>query len=144
MNSGSTAMACSGWALSSNTACAAAQHTSRVSVSSMAAARKWSGMLDDWMRVSNGFLIFMFGPFVKLAGVGAANVAKRAASHLQLFYPRRHHSRLARREVSLLDQVARGQVRGCIGLAGAVGVFVFSGHAKNFAPEPTFNQRQFA
>jgi hypothetical protein len=60
MNMGSNAMACSGLACRSNTERAAAQHRSRVSVSSMAASRMVSGIrFCAVIAVSNGLLIFM-------------------------------------------------------------------------------------
>ena len=67
--------------------------------------------------------IFMSSPSALTGAFGRLLRCLGAARHLQPFHPRRHHSRLARREVSLLDHVAHGQVRG-FGLAGAVGVFM--------------------
>ena len=63
MNMGNSANACSGRALPSKTACAAAQHRSSVSVSSMAASRISGGMrfCTSILR-SNGFFSFMGGP----------------------------------------------------------------------------------
>ena len=64
MNMGNSANACSGRALPSKTACAAAQHRSSVSVSSMAASRISEGIrfCTSILR-SNGFFSFMSGPF---------------------------------------------------------------------------------
>lgn len=63
MNIGSSAIACSGVARFSKTACAAAQHKSSVSVNSMAASRMCSGMLVwTWIFRSKGFFSFMGGP----------------------------------------------------------------------------------
>lgn len=60
MNMGNKAMACSGLACFSNTACAAAQQRSSVSVSSMAASRMLGGICFSISSFrSNGFLAFM-------------------------------------------------------------------------------------
>lgn len=61
MNIGNSVNACSGWALSSNTAMAAAQQRSSVSVSSMAASLIESGMpFCTSIFLSNGLFSFMF------------------------------------------------------------------------------------
>lgn len=80
MNIGNNASACSGTAFLSNTAWAAAQHKSSVSVSSMAASRIELAMpFCTVILVSNGFSAFMSGPLMKLMCVRAISVFKRAA-----------------------------------------------------------------
>jgi len=80
MNIGNNASACSGTAFVSNTARAAAQHKSSVSVSSMAPSRIALGMFFcTVIIVSNGFAAFMSCPLMKLICVRTISVFKRAA-----------------------------------------------------------------
>lgn len=75
MNMGSSAMACSGFARFSNTAWAAAQHRSSVSVSSMAASRIVVGMrLRTVIAVSNGLFTFMGRSFLRVVAWGVHRI----------------------------------------------------------------------
>jgi hypothetical protein len=77
----------------------------------------------------------MGGSFVKLIGVGAINVARRAA---RPFSPRRHHIWRAR-VVSSQIVLAREGARAWARWGGGDFVFLLLRHAKNFARVPTGN-----
>lgn len=79
MNIGSSATACSGVALSSNTAWAAAQQRSKVSVSSIAAALMEEGIsLCIWILSSNGFFAFMSDLVSCVVGCVGASIVEQS------------------------------------------------------------------